>query len=86
MIYLPLRESVSKGRAAFLTGIIFAAVHWPNPVLVAGTFGWGVASALLFERWRSIWALGLAQVPLSSLLLAVTPGSWNHGFHIGPFY
>jgi len=86
MIYLPLRESMPKPRAAFVTGLIFALVHWPNPVLVAGTFVWGAASALLFERRRSIWALALLQVPLSSLLLVLTPHSLNHGFRIGPFY
>jgi membrane protease YdiL (CAAX protease family) len=86
MIYLPLRTALPPIKAAFFTGLIFAVVHAPNPVLVVGTLIWGMAAPLLFERWRSIWALGLAQVALSSLLLQLTPYRLNHGFRIGPFY
>ena len=86
MVYLPLRESMPKRRAALFTGAIFAMVHIPNPVLMVGTFVWGAGAAMLFEERRSIWALGLAQVPLSSLLLLLTPNRFSHGFRIGPFY
>ncbi len=86
MVYLPLREVWPRTLAALLTGLCFAAVHVPNPVLVPGTFVWGAVAALLFERRRSIWALGIAQALLSALLMALTPVSLNRGFHVGPFY
>ncbi|HVV46004.1 MAG TPA: CPBP family intramembrane glutamic endopeptidase [Bryobacteraceae bacterium] len=82
MVYLPLREVWPRAPAALLTGLCFAAVHVPNPVLLPGTFVWGAVAALLFERRRSIWALGIAQ----ALLSALTPVSLNRGFHVGPFY
>jgi hypothetical protein len=86
MIYLPLREAWSRNWAALLAGSVFAVVHWPNPVLVAGTFAWGILAAALFERFRNVWVLAIMQVYLSSLLLWLTPDRWNHGFRVGPFY
>ena len=86
MAYLPLRKSFSSLRAALLTGILFAAAHAPNPVLMPATLAWGAVAALLFERRRSVWGLALMQTLLSSLLLWLTPYRLNHGFRIGPFY
>ena len=85
--YRPIRDAMkSPWMAAPIAGIAFAAVHAPNPVLMAGTLAWGVLSSLLFERCRSIWGLAALQVMLSSMLLWATPYSLNRGFRIGPFY
>ena len=87
MTYMPLRSSLrSRGLAAGLSGLAFALVHAPNPVLVPGTFVWGTVSSLLFERCRTVWGLALMQVMLASMLLWTTPAEMNHGFRIGPYY
>jgi hypothetical protein len=87
MMYMPLRNNLrSRGLAAGLSGLAFALMHVPNPVLVAGTFVWGVVACLLFERCRTVWGLALMQVMLSSMLLWVTPAELNRNFRIGPYY
>jgi hypothetical protein len=87
MMYMPLRNNLrSPGLAAGLSGLAFALMHVPNPVLVAGTFVWGVVACLLFERCRSIWGLALMQMMLSSMLFWVTPAELNRNFRIGPYY
>ncbi|MDE3198091.1 MAG: CPBP family intramembrane metalloprotease [Acidobacteriota bacterium] len=86
MIYLPLREGTERLPAAAIAGILFALVHAPNPVLMPGTLIWGALAAWSFEEYRSIWALGLSQMFLSSLLLQIAPHALSRGFRIGPFY
>jgi hypothetical protein len=87
MMFMPLRKNLrSLVLAAGLSGLGFAAVHAPNPILVPATFVWGVASCLLFERCRTVWGLALTQVMLSSMLLWVTPVELNRNFRIGPRY
>ncbi len=47
--------------AALVAGVLFAALHWPNPVLVPLTFVGGAAMAWLFARERNILPLALGQ-------------------------
>ena len=47
--------------SAGLTGVVFAACHWPNPVLVPLTFVGGTAMAWLFGRHRNIIPLAIGQ-------------------------
>jgi len=87
MMYMPLTNNLRSRRlAAGLSGLAFALMHVPNPVLVAGTFVWGVVACLLFERRRSVWGLALMQMMLSSMLFWSTPKELNRDFRIGPYY
>ena len=82
-----IRQRVANPWAAApLCGLIFAALHLPNPVLVPATLVWGVAASLLFEKVNSILALALLQVMLSSMLMWLTPYHWHHGFRTGRSY
>lgn len=82
-----LRKSVTpRWAAALVSGVIFALLHTPNPVLVPGTFVWGVASFFLFEICPSVYGLALLQVMLSSTLMWWTPIQMHHGFRVGPAY
>ena len=72
--------------AATIAGTIFAATHWPNPVLVPLTFVGGTAMAWLFVRERNILPLAVAQVILSLLIWWAFPLSWHHGLRVGPGY
>lgn len=72
--------------AAGLTGLIFAACHWPNPVLVPLTFVGGAAMAWMFGRVRNIIPLVLGQVLLGMLVSWAFPMSWHHHLRVGPGY
>ena len=63
MIFLVSRRWL----AAALTGVIFAACHWPNPVLVPITFVGGTVMAWLFARERNIVPLAVMQALLGTL-------------------
>ena len=78
-------------RPAMVSGLLFAIVHLPNPVLMIGTFIWGTASAYFFLRYsRNIYLLGFAHSILGTLTkyfialplithgaMRVGPGFWN---------
>lgn len=86
-VYGRAKASLGAGLPAWLlSGAIFGAVHWPNPVLVPATAIWGTASSRLYEQCRSAPALALLQFVMSSLLYELTPFAWHHGFRVGPTY
>lgn len=70
--------------AALLSGVVFAALHWPNPVLVPLTFVGGVAMAWLFATERNILPLALGQAVLGALVWWAFPLSWHHSMRVGP--
>ena len=72
--------------AALLTGGIFSACHWPNPVLVPLTFIAGAVMAWLFGRARNIIPLAIAQALLGSLVFWAFPVAWHHHLRVGPGY
>lgn len=72
--------------AALLTGGIFAACHWPNPVLVPLTFVAGTAMAWMFGRVRNIIPLAIGQAVLGSLVWWAFPVAWHHHLRVGPGY
>lgn len=74
------------GVAAMIAGIIFAALHWPNPVLVPLTFVGGVAMSWLFARERNIIPLTVGQAILGTLVWWAFPVAWHHGMRVGPGY
>jgi len=77
----------SPVRAALLSGTIFAALHWPNPVLIPLTFIGGVAMAWLFARDRNIIPLAIGQGILGTLVWWAFPVAWHHAMRVGPgFY
>jgi membrane protease YdiL (CAAX protease family) len=77
----------SAGVAAVLSGLVFAALHWPNPVLVPLTFVGGIAMAWLFARERNILPLTLGQAVSGALIWWAFPVTWHHSMRVGPgFY
>jgi len=69
-----------------LTGLIFAACHWPNPVLVPLTLIGGTAMAWMFGRQRNIIPLAIGQAILGSLIFWAFPLAWHHHLRVGPGY
>lgn len=70
--------------AALLAGALFAALHWPNPVLVPLTFVGGVGMAWLFATERNILPLTLGQAILGALVWWAFPLGWHHSMRVGP--
>jgi len=73
-------------QAAILAGVVFAALHWPNPVLVPLTLMGGVAMAWLFAQERNILPLALGQAVLGALVWWAFPLAWHHSMRVGPGY
>lgn len=71
---------------AIVAGCVFAALHWPNPVLVPLTLVGGVAMAWLFARERNILPLALGQAILGALVWWALPLAWHHSMRVGPGY
>jgi Type II CAAX prenyl endopeptidase Rce1-like len=76
----------NPAHAALVSGFLFAALHWPNPVLVPLTFAGGAAMAWLFATHRNILPLTLGQAVLGALVWWAFPIGWHHGMRVGPGY
>jgi len=72
--------------AASCASVIFALLHWPNPVLVPLTFVGGFAMCWLFARERNILPLTLGQAILGGLAWWAFPIAWHHSMRVGPGY
>lgn len=72
--------------AASLSAAIFAALHWPNPVLVPLTLVGGFAMCWLFARHRNILPLTLGQAMLGGIVWWAFPLAWHHSMRVGPGY
>ena len=72
--------------ASSIAGAIFAALHWPNPVLVPLTLIGGTAMAWMFARERNILPLAVGQALLGSLAWWAFPIAWHHMLRVGPGY
>ncbi len=82
-----LGATASPTGASLLAGALFAALHWPNPVLIPLTFIGGTAMAWLFARERNIIPLAVGQGILGTLVWWAFPVSWHHAMRVGPgFY
>jgi len=71
---------------AMVAGAIFAALHWPNPVLVPLTFLGGTAMSWLFSQERNVIPLTVGQAIIGTLVWWAFPVAWHHGMRVGPGY
>jgi membrane protease YdiL (CAAX protease family) len=69
---------------SLIAGTIFAALHWPNPVLVPLTWIGGIAMSSLFVSERNILPLILGQGILGTLVWWTFPVAWHHAMRVGP--
>jgi membrane protease YdiL (CAAX protease family) len=81
-----LRLVSSQSVAVTLAGTLFAAAHLPNLTLTAATLVWGVVSCVLFQRYRSLWMLGLAQGLLGLCFAICVPDALHHHLRVGLGY
>ena len=81
-----LRAFSNSDVAALTGGLLFAGLHWPNPVLVPLTLIGGAAMCWLFSRQRNILPLVLGQAILGALVFWAFPIAWHHSMRVGPGY
>ncbi len=72
--------------AAVAATALFSAAHFPNWFLMGVTLAGGYVATLVFLRYRSLYALGLAHGLLGFLLNLVVPDSISGNFLVGPRY
>ncbi len=81
-----LRLVSNQSAAVTLAGTLFAAAHLPNVVLTAACLALGIVSCVLFQRYRNLWALGLAQGALGICFAVCVPDSLHHHLRVGLGY
>ncbi len=81
-----LRLGLSGTAAVTIAGTMFASAHLPSPWLTAATLLWGIISCTLFRRYRSVWALGLAQGLLGLCFAICVPDALHHHLRVGLGY
>jgi len=81
-----LRLIPRPARAALAAAGIFAAAHLPNPVLTPLTLMWGIASCLIFLRYRNLYSLALAHAILGITIAMTIPGPVDHNMRVGLGY
>jgi membrane protease YdiL (CAAX protease family) len=81
-----LRLLPSAKLAAVVTAAIFAAAHLPSPILAPVTLLWGLASCLLFLRYRNLYTLAIAHAILGITIAITVPGPVNHNMRVGLGY
>lgn len=81
-----LRLMRTPGKAALAAGALFAAAHFPNPVLMPITLLWGLAACLAFLRWRNLYPLMLAHAILGITVAIALPGPVDHNMRVGLGY
>ena len=69
-----------------LVGLIFAAMHIPNPVLVPVTFASGFTFAILYRRHPNLWVLALCHAVGSTAVAYGFDPELLHKMRVGPGY
>jgi membrane protease YdiL (CAAX protease family) len=78
-----LRGATTPRAAAVLAALLFSAAHLPNWFLMAVTLSGGACCTYIYQRWRNLYALGLAHGTLGFLLYMVVPDSISHHLRVG---
>jgi membrane protease YdiL (CAAX protease family) len=81
-----LTRMMNSNTAITVAAVLFSLVHLPNLALAAATLVWGVASCLLFRRYRNLYILGLTQGLLGLCFAVCVPDSLLHHMRVGLGY
>jgi len=85
--FLVRLQHLIPGRTAALAAAgLFAAAHFPNPILMPVTLIWGIAACLLFLRYRNIYPLMIAHAILGITVAMAVPGPAVHNMRVGLGY
>lgn len=72
--------------AVVVAAVMFAVTHLPSPILTPVTLICGLASCLLFLRYRNIYPLALAHAILGIAIAITIPAPIDHNMRVGLSY
>jgi membrane protease YdiL (CAAX protease family) len=81
-----LERALGSGKAVWIAAGLFALAHVPNPVLVPATLLGGLVFCKLFQRYRNIYMLVVAQTILGICLAAAVPETVHRHMRVGIGY
>lgn len=81
-----LRLLPSTNSAVLIAALIFAVAHLPSPILTLVTLICGVASSLVFLRYRNLYPLALSHAILGISIAVTIPGPVDHNMRVGLGY
>jgi membrane protease YdiL (CAAX protease family) len=84
--FLGFESLVGGKRAVWISALLFAAAHVPNPVLTIATFFGAIFFCEMFRRYRSLLPLGLAHAVLGITLALCLPTTLIHHMRVGIGY
>ena len=70
-------------RSVFMTALVFALLHLPNPWLTAATFTGGLLWAYAYQRAPNLYALALSHAAMTWLLIASVPAGALKSLRVG---
>jgi hypothetical protein len=89
-LVLPLaylrREGRSAGTAILVCALLFAMLHWPNPLLLLLTAGAMAVWVRLYQRGASLLSIALCMGALGALFAQGVDGDLTGHMRVGPGY
>ena len=81
-----LRVFPRPRQAAVAAASLFALAHLPSPILASATIVWGIASCLIFLRYRNLYPLAIAHAIFGIAIAITIPGRVDHNMRVGLGY
>ncbi len=85
--YVRVEQAIGDNwRSVFVTAMLFAVAHMPNPVLVPATFGGALFFCGFFSKHRTIYPLAVAHAALGLAIAVAVPDAVIHHMRVGIAY
>lgn len=84
--FLRMETLLGSRRAVWITALLFATVHIPNPILTVATLIGGLFFCEMFRRFRNILPLGMVHAAMGLTVAASFSDSLLHNMRVGIGY
>ncbi len=78
-----MERIVGARRAVWISSIVFAVAHLPNPLLTGITLVVALIFTTAFLRYRSVYTIAVAHAVLGMTFALVVPAELHHGMRVG---